>query len=130
MADTLIPKDLKYTNTHEWLKVEGDVATMGITDYAQKELSDIVFVELSAPGKNLNQGDVLGTIEAVKAVSDFYSPISGTVVESNPDLTTTPDLINKEPYEKGWMIKIKISNADELSNLLDAAAYEKAITPH
>jgi glycine cleavage system H protein len=130
MADTLIPKDLKYTNTHEWLKVEGDIALMGITDYAQKELSDIVFVELPESGKNLNQGDVLGTIEAVKAVSDFYTPISGTVIESNADLKSTPDLINKEPYAKGWMVKIKMSKPDELSNLLNADAYEKITVAH
>lgn len=130
MSDTLIPQELKYTNTHEWVKVEGDTAIVGITDYAQKELSDIVYVELPEPGKTLNQGDVLGTIEAVKAVSDFYSPVSGTVIESNTELKTTSDLINKEPYGKGWMVKIKISKSDELSSLLDANAYEKNTVAH
>ncbi|MBS4015121.1 MAG: glycine cleavage system protein GcvH [Candidatus Latescibacteria bacterium] len=130
MADTLIPQELKYTNTHEWIKVEGDTVTMGITDYAQKELSDIVYVELPEAGKSLNQGDVVGTIEAVKAVSDFYSPISGTVIECNTELKTTSDLINKEPYGKGWMVKIKMSKPDELSNLLDATGYEKITVAH
>ncbi len=130
MADTLIPQELKYTNTHEWVKIEGDTAIVGITDYAQKELSDIVYVELPEAGKSLNQGDVLGTIEAVKAVSDFYSPVSGTIIESNADLKTTPDLINKEPYVKGWMVKIRMSKMDESSNLLNSQAYEKITIPH
>ena len=130
MAETLIPKDLKYTNTHEWLRIEGDIATMGITDYAQKELSDIVYVDLPEAGKTLNQGDVLGTIEAVKAVSDFYTPISGTIVESNQELKTAPDLVNKEPYGKGWMVKIKVADASELSELLNADAYEKITVAH
>lgn len=130
MSDTIIPKDLKYTNTHEWLKVEGDIAIMGITDYAQKELSDIVYVDLPEAGKILNQGDVLGTIEAVKAVSDFYTPISGTVTETNQDLKSTPDLANKEPYGKGWMVKIKLAYAGELVSLLNADAYEKITVAH
>lgn len=127
MADTLIPKELKYTDTHEWLKIEGDMAIIGITDYAQKELSDIVYVDLPKPGKTLNQGDVLGTIEAVKAVSDFYTPISGTIIETNQELKTAPDLVNKEPYGKGWMVKIKMSNTQELSKLLSSEDYEKSI---
>ena len=130
MTDTIIPKELKYTITHEWLKIDGDTAIMGITDYAQKELSDIVYVDLPETGKILSQGDVLGTIEAVKAVSDFYTPISGTILESNQDLKATPDLVNKEPYGKGWMVKIKIANASETSALLDADAYEKTIVAH
>jgi glycine cleavage system H protein len=130
MAETLIPKDLKYTNTHEWLKIEGDIAVMGITDFAQKELSDIVYVDLPKTGKILNQSDVLGTIEAVKAVSDFYTPISGTIVESNQELKTAPDLVNKEPYGKGWMVKIKVADASELSELLNADAYEKITVAH
>jgi len=128
MADTLIPKELKYTNTHEWLRLEVDIATIGITDYAQKELSDIVYVDLPEAGKTLNQGDVLGTIEAVKAVSDFYTPISGTVIEVNGDLKNTPDSVNKEPYGKGWMVKVKISNTSEISKLLSAEDYEKTIS--
>lgn len=130
MADTLIPKELKYTNTHEWLKIEGDTAIIGITDYAQKELSDIVYVELPEPGKTLNQGDVLGTIEAVKAVSDFYTPISGTIIELNQELKTAPDLVNKEPYDKGWMVKIKMSNPSEITKLLSADEYEKITVAH
>lgn len=130
MADTLIPKELKYTNTHEWLKIEGDIAIIGITDYAQKELSDIVYIDLPEIGKTLNQGDVLGTIEAVKAVSDFYTPISGSVIETNQELKTAPDLVNKEPYGKGWMVKIKMSNPDEISKLLSAEQYEKTISEH
>jgi glycine cleavage system H protein len=130
MADTLIPKELKYTNTHEWLRIEGDTTIMGITDYAQKELSDIVYVDLPETGKSLSQGDVLGTIEAVKAVSDFYTPISGTIIESNSELKTAPDLVNKEPYGKGWMVKIKMSNTSEISKLLNAEAYEKITVAH
>ncbi len=130
MADIIIPKDLKYTNTHEWVKVENDTATMGVTDYAQKELSDIVFVDLPEVGKTVNQGDVLGTIEAVKAVSDFYSPVSGTVTESNQDLKSAPDLANKEPYGKGWMVKIKVANKSDLDKLLDATTYEKTTVAH
>jgi len=130
MAETLIPKDLKYTNTHEWLKIEGDTAVMGITDYAQKELSDIVYVDLPENGKMLKQGDVLGTIEAVKAVSDFYIPISGIILESNLQLKTAPELVNKEPYGKGWMVKIKVADASELSELLNADAYEKITVAH
>ncbi len=130
MADSLIPKELKYTNTHEWLRVEGDIATIGITDYAQKELSDIVYVDLPEVGKTINQGDVLGTIEAVKAVSDFYTPISGTVIECNTELKNVPDLVNKEPYDKGWMVKIKMSDTSEMSKLLSAEDYEKIIKTH
>ena len=130
MSETLVPKDLKYTKTHEWLKIEGDTAIIGITDYAQKELSDIVYVDLPEPGKTLSQGDVLGTIEAVKSVSDFYTPISGAILESNQVLKTTPDLVNKEPYGKGWMVKIKVSNSNELSGLLSAEDYEKITIAH
>jgi len=130
MSETLVPKDLKYTKTHEWLKIEGDTAIIGITDYAQKELSDIVYVDLPEPGKTLSQGDVLGTIEAVKSVSDFYTPISGAILESNQVLKTTPALVNKEPYGKGWMVKIKVSNSSELSGLLSAEDYEKITIAH
>lgn len=130
MTETLVPKDLKYTKTHEWLKIDGDTAIVGITDYAQHELSDIVYVDLPEPGKTLSQGDVLGTIEAVKSVSDFYTPISGTILESNQELKTTPDLVNKEPYGKGWMVKIKVSNSNELSGLLSAEDYEKITIAH
>ncbi|MCX8015558.1 MAG: glycine cleavage system protein GcvH [candidate division WOR-3 bacterium] len=124
----IIPKELKYTNTHEWVKVENDICLIGITDYAQKELSDIVFIELPEINKVVKQGDVLGTIEAVKAVSDFYAPISGTVIEVNAELKSTPDLVNKEPYTKGWMVKIKMANTQELDSLLTAEQYSNLTT--
>lgn len=127
MADTLIPQDLKYTNTHEWLKIENDIGIVGITDYAQHELSDIVYVDLPEINKRVNQGDVLGSIEAVKAVTDFYSPISGTIIEINTELKTAPDLVNKDPYQKGWLVKIKIADMNELKNLLDANGYQQLI---
>lgn len=128
MADTLIPKELKYTNTHEWLKIENDIGIVGITDYAQHELSDIVYVDLPEVNKIVAQGEVLGSIEAVKAVTDFYSPISGTVIEINTELKTAPDLVNKEPYQKGWLVKIKISDINELKHLLDADGYQQLIS--
>ncbi|MEO0082987.1 MAG: glycine cleavage system protein GcvH [candidate division WOR-3 bacterium] len=128
MADTLIPKELKYTNTHEWLKIENEIGVIGITDYAQHELSDIVYVDLPEINKSVNQGDVLGSIEAVKAVADFYSPISGIVIEINTELKTAPDLVNKDPYQKGWLVKIKIADVSELKNLLDADAYQRLIS--
>lgn len=124
----IIPNELKYTNTHEWVHTDNDIATIGITDYAQKELSDIVYVELPEINKIVKQGDVLGTIEAVKAVSDFYAPISGTVIEVNSELKSAPEIINKEPYTKGWMVKIKMSVSDELSKLLNAEEYKKLIS--
>jgi glycine cleavage system H protein len=121
MAD--FPSDLKYAKTHEWLKLDGDVATIGITDFAQGELSDIVYVEITAVGKTIKRDEPIGTIEAVKAVSDLYSPVSGEVLEANDGLKDSPASVNKDPYGAGWMAKIKISDQSELSNLLDAAAY-------
>jgi glycine cleavage system H protein len=121
------PENLKYTKDHEWIRVDGDTGTVGITDYAQGELGDVVFVELPAVGKTLKAHDTFGTIEAVKAVSDLYSPVSGSVVEINTALEKTPELVNKDPYNAGWMIKIKISNPAELNDLLDAAAYKKLV---
>lgn len=123
-----IPKELLYTEEHEWVLVEDDVATIGITDYAQGELGDIVFVELPAVGDELKQMEPFGTIEAVKAVSDLFSPVSGTVEEVNSLLEDQPELINKSPYDDGWMIKVKIADKSELDNLLDAEAYEKHIS--
>jgi glycine cleavage system H protein len=122
-----IPTNLKYTEDHEWVKVEGDVATVGITDYAQKELGDIVFVEVETVGEELSQGDTFGTIEAVKTVADIFMPISGEVIEKNEELVDTPENINNDPYEKGWIIKIKVSNPDELNNLLSADDYKGKI---
>ena len=117
------PSDLKYAKTHEWLKLDGDTATIGITDFAQGELSDIVYVEITAVGKKIKRDEPIGTIEAVKAVSDLYSPISGEVIEANEALKDTPANVNKDPYGAGWMAKIKVSDPAELNNLLDAAAY-------
>lgn len=121
------PENLRYTKDHEWIRIEGNVGTVGITDYAQSELGDIVFVELPSVGKSVLQGQSFGTVEAVKAVSDLYAPVSGEVIEVNPALEKTPELINKEPYEGGWMIRIKISNASEVNNLLDAKKYRELV---
>jgi len=118
-----IPNDLKYAKTHEWVRLEGDIATIGITDFAQGELSDIVYVEITALGKTIKRDEPLGTIEAVKAVSDLYSPISGQVIAANDSLKDSPATVNKDPYGEGWMAKIKVSDPSELANLLDAAAY-------
>lgn len=122
-----IPANLRYTRDHEWILVEGEVARVGITDYAQHELGDIVFVDIDSIGKELSQGDVFGTIEAVKTVSDLFLPMSGKVLEKNSVLDSSPELINKDPYGEGWIIKIKISNPDEYSSLLDAGAYAQLI---
>ncbi len=122
-----IPENLKYTKEHEWVKVEGEFAIVGITDYAQGELSDIVYVELPEVGTNLNKGDVITTLEAVKTVADVYSPVSGEIVEVNEKLADEPGLINQDPYGEGWIVKIKISNPDELNDLLGAEDYKKVI---
>ena len=118
-----IPSDLKYAKSHEWLKLEGDVATIGITDFAQGELSDIVYVEVTAVGKTIKRDEPIGTIEAVKAVSDLYSPVSGQVTAANDSLKDSPATVNKDPYGGGWIAKIKISDPTELDSLLDATAY-------
>lgn len=122
-----VPADLKYTEDHEWIKVDGDVATIGITDYAQGELGDVVFVELPEVGAELTKSDPFGTIEAVKAVSDLFAPANGEVVEINEALADAPETVNKSPYEDGWMIKIKLADAGDLDDLLDAAAYTTKI---
>jgi glycine cleavage system H protein len=119
------PKDLKYTASHEWARIEGDVATIGITDFAQGELGDIVFVEMPAVGSKVEMAKPFGTVEAVKAVSDLNAPLSGEVAEINGDLEGTPDLVNKDAYGQGWMVKIKLSNPGEAAKLMDAGAYEK-----
>jgi len=121
MAD--FPSDLKYAKTHEWVKLDGDVATIGITDFAQGELSDIVYVEITALGKTIKRDEPLGTIEAVKAVSDLYSPVSGQVTEANEALKDSAATVNKDPYGAGWIAKIKLSDPVELDGLLDATAY-------
>jgi glycine cleavage system H protein len=122
-----IPKDLLYTEEHEWIKVNGTEATIGITDFAQKELGDIVFVEVETMDETLEKGEVFGTVEAVKTVSDMFMPIAGTVVELNDMLDSEPEIINKDPYGNGWIIKIKMSDTKELNQLLDAEAYKAII---
>jgi len=119
------PEGLKYTKDHEWVKIDGSTATVGITDFAQGELGDIVYVEVESIGDTLNHGDVFGTVEAVKTVSDLFMPLSGEVLEVNPKLAAEPELVNKDPYGDGWMIKIKISGGD--NELLSAEDYKKLI---
>ncbi|MEY4330621.1 MAG: hypothetical protein RL609_1369 [Bacteroidota bacterium] len=121
------PAELKYTKDHEWVRVEGDVATVGITAFAQGELGDIVFVEIETAGESLDEHAVFGTVEAVKTVSDLFMPIKGTVLEVNPELEANPALVNEDPYGAGWMIKVKISPDANLNDLLDAAAYEAGL---
>ena len=123
-----IPKDLKYTEDHEWIRVEGEDAYIGITDYAQGELGDVVYVDLPAEGDSFAKSDVFGTIEAVKAASDLYCPISGEVVQINEDVADAPETINKDPYGSGWMIKIRMSDTSELDDLMDASGYESQIS--
>ncbi|MFW5687448.1 MAG: glycine cleavage system protein GcvH [Bacteroidota bacterium] len=119
-----IPDDLKYTKDHEWIKVEGDTATVGITDYAQHELGDIVYIEVNTVGETLEQEETFGTIEAVKTVSDLFMPVSGEVIEFNEELESNPEIVNKEPYSEGWIVKIKLSNPSEVDDLLDADSYK------
>jgi len=118
------PDNLRYTKDHEWIQLEGDIATIGITDFAQKELGDIVFVEVETIGKSLSANEVFGTVEAVKSVSDLFLPVSGTITELNPELANAPELVNTDPYGKGWMIKMKVDNPADVDALLDAAGYE------
>lgn len=121
------PDDLKYSKEHEWVRVDGDIGVIGISDYAQSELDDVVYVELPEIGQELKSGDPFGTIEAVKAVSELLCPVSGEVTEINDKLESDPALINKYPYGDGWMIKLKLANPDELSGLMDAAGYKDMI---
>lgn len=121
------PASLRYTKDHEWIKLDGNIATIGITDYAQRELGDIVYVEVESVGKTLDAGAVFGTVEAVKTVSDLFLPISGTINELNPALAGAPELVNSDPYEKGWMIKMTVKNPGDINSLLDAAAYEALV---
>tara|TARA_Y100001960_G_C14370084_1_gene678692 strand:- start:54 stop:431 length:378 start_codon:yes stop_codon:yes gene_type:complete len=125
----MVPKDLKYTKEHEWVKIDGNEAVVGITDYAQSELGDIVFVEMPNIGDEFNQDDTLGTIEAVKTVADIFSPIKGTVSAVNTDIEDTPEYVNSDPYGKGWLIKIKFDNKDNsLSKLLSSEDYKNIIS--
>ncbi|MCX6136291.1 MAG: glycine cleavage system protein GcvH [Ignavibacteriales bacterium] len=121
------PADVKYTKDHEWVRVQGGTGTVGITEYAQGELGDVVFVELPAPGKKLSRGESFGTVEAVKAVSDLFSPVSGSVLEANKEIQDSPELVNKDSFGSGWMIKISIDNPVELDALMDAEAYKKLV---
>ncbi|MBK7182660.1 MAG: glycine cleavage system protein GcvH [Bacteroidetes bacterium] len=123
------PENLKYTKDHEWVRVEGNEAYIGITEFAQSELGDIVYVDITTVGEELAHEEIFGTVEAVKTVSDLFMPVSGKVLEVNPGLDAAPDAVNKDPYGKGWMIKIAVSNAAELSGLLSAADY-KALIGH
>lgn len=122
-----IPQDLKYSKDHEWIRVEGDTATIGITDFAQSELGDIVYVDVDTEGETLDAEQVFGSVEAVKTVSDLFMPVGGEVIEINSILESEPEKINTDPYGDGWIIKIKLTNSSDLDNLLDAAAYQELV---
>ena len=122
-----IPEELKYTKDHEWISIDGEIATVGITDFAQRELGDIVYVEVETIGETLDADEVFGTVEAVKTVSDLFLPVSGEIIEFNEDLEDTPEDVNAEPYSKGWMIKMKVSDPDDLNHLLDSNQYRELI---
>ena len=122
-----IPNELKYTKDHEWIAIEGEIATVGITDFAQRELGDIVYVEIETVGELLKADEVFGTVEAVKTVSDLFLPVDGEILELNEDLETSPEDVNNDPYGKGWMIKMKVSNSGDLDNLLSSDDYKKLI---
>ena len=122
-----IPAELKYSKDHEWIRVDGDVAYVGITEFAQGELGDIVYVDITSAGKEFKQFEIFGTVEAVKTVSDLFLPVSGKILEFNKELNQKPELVNSEPYEKGWMVKISLTNPAELDTLLSSAAYAELI---
>lgn len=122
-----IPSDLKYTSDHEWIKVDGDVVTIGITDFAQSELGDIVYVEIETEGESLDKGEVFGTVEAVKTVSDLFMPIKGEVIEFNEGIESDPESVNSDPYGAGWMIKVKVLDPKDLDALLTAEAYQAEV---
>jgi glycine cleavage system H protein len=119
-----VPTDLRYTEEHEWVRVDGDVAVIGITDYAQQQLGDVVYVDLPAPGAEVDQGQAFGEVESTKSVSDLYAPLSGDVESRNDALDERPELVNSDPYGEGWMVRLRIADAAQLDGLLDAAAYE------
>ncbi|MFL5810592.1 MAG: glycine cleavage system protein GcvH [Flavisolibacter sp.] len=121
------PENLRYTKDHEWIRVEGDSATIGITDFAQHELGDIVYVEIETVGQPLNAGDIFGTVEAVKTVSDLYMPVNGTITEVNSKLNANPELVNTDPYGDGWMVKMKISSNGEVEALMNSGAYQSLV---
>ena len=122
-----IPENLKYTKDHEWISINGDTVTVGITEFAQGELGDIVYVEIETEGEELSKEEIFGSVEAVKTVSDLFMPVSGEVIEFNEELEANPALVNSDPYGKGWMVKIKISDTSELDDLLDATAYSSIV---
>ena len=122
-----VPGNLKYTKDHEWLRIEGDMGYVGVTDFAQGELGDIVFIEIETVGETLGKEEVFGTIEAVKTVSDMFMPVSGEILEMNPAIEETPDVVNKDPYGKGWMVKIKLTNLSETEQLLSPDKYKELI---
>ncbi len=121
------PANLKYTKDHEWIRLEGDIATVGITEFAQRELGDIVFVDISAQGKALGANEVFGTVEAVKTVSDLYLPVAGNITEVNAGLESTPEAVNSDPYGDGWMIKMRVDNTADVEALMDAEAYDSLV---
>ena len=120
-----IPNELKYTKDHEWISIDGEIATVGITDFAQRELGDIVYVEVETVGETLDADEVFGTVEAVKTVSDLFIPVSGEILEFNESLNDNPELINESPYDEGWIIKMKVEDSDQLSELLDSKSYSE-----
>ena len=122
------PSDLRYATSHEWIRLEGDIATVGISDHAQEELTDVVFVELPALGRSVDAGDPTAVVESVKAASDIYAPISGEIVEVNPEVEGDPSLVNTDPYGKGWIFKLKVKDVNHISKLLDASAYSALIS--
>ena len=121
------PENLKYSNDHEWIRLEGDVAYVGITEYAQRELGDIIYVDITTEGEAVAKGEVFGSIEAVKTVSDLFFPVDGTVLEVNPDLEDSPQLVNESPYDKGWIVKISVGDPAEINGLMSAGDYKKLI---
>ncbi len=123
-----VPGDLKFAKSHEWVRLNGDIATVGISDHAQHELTDVVFAEVPQVGRKVKAGEATAVVESVKTASDVYSPVSGEIVEANAELTSNPELVNKEPYGKGWFFKVKLSNPSELNSLMDATAYTKQIS--
>lgn len=123
-----IPSDLRYASSHEWVRLEGDIATVGISDHAQEELTDVVFVELPTVGRTVDAGDPTAVVESVKAASDIYAPLAGEVVEVNPEVEADPSLVNSEPYSNGWIFKLKVKNTEHFTKLMDAAAYGAQIS--
>ncbi len=122
------PENLRYTKEHEWIRLEGDTAIVGITEFAQRELGDIVYVEVETVGQELEAGSVFGTVEAVKTVSDLYLPLAGTITEVNPNLNNSPELVNTDPYGEGWMVKMTLNNVADVDTLMDAAAYQNLVS--